>query len=64
MSYAHLHRVREDRREADLSLAELAVLEAIRSLDFGSVEVTVHDGRVVQMECTRKTRFQNQTRES
>ena len=37
---------------------ELAILEAIRSLQYGSVEVTVHDSRVVQIECKKKIRVQ------
>jgi hypothetical protein len=36
---------------------EAAILDAIRSLQYGSVEVTIHDSRVVQVECTRKIRF-------
>ena len=36
---------------------ETAILDAIRSLQYGTVEVTVHDSRVVQVECTRKVRF-------
>jgi hypothetical protein len=36
---------------------ETAILEAVKSLQYGSVEVTVHDSRVVQVECTRKIRF-------
>lgn len=41
--------------------AELAVLrdvlEALRNLDFGSVELTVQDRRVVQLVVTRKKRL-------
>jgi hypothetical protein len=37
---------------------EMAILEAVRSLEFGSVEVTIHEGRVVQIECRKKIRFQ------
>jgi hypothetical protein len=36
---------------------ETAILDAIKSLQYGSVEITVHDSRVVQVECTRKVRF-------
>jgi hypothetical protein len=36
---------------------ESAILDAIKSLEYGCVEVTVHDSRVVQIECTRKIRF-------
>ena len=35
---------------------EMTILEAIRSLQYGSVEVTVHDSRVVQIECKKKIR--------
>jgi len=33
------------------------VLQAMRSLDFGSVQLTVQDSRVVQIEVTRKRRL-------
>jgi hypothetical protein len=41
------------------TVPEAAVLEAIRSLRYGSVEVTVHDSRVVQVECRNKIRFRD-----
>jgi hypothetical protein len=37
---------------------DLAILNAVHSLRFGSVEVTVHDSTVVQIECKEKIRFQ------
>jgi len=37
--------------------SEGAVLNAIRGLRFGSVEVTIHNGRVVQIERREKVRF-------
>lgn len=40
-------------------LPEAAILDAIRSLRYGSVEITVHDSRVVQLECRNKIRFQD-----
>jgi hypothetical protein len=40
-----------------LTTTETAILEAIRSLHFGSVEITIHDSKIVQVECTRKIRF-------
>ena len=40
-------------------LPEAAILEAVRSLRYGSVEITVHDSRVVQLECRNKIRFQD-----
>jgi hypothetical protein len=36
---------------------ERAVVEAIRALRFGSIEIVVHDGRVVQIETREKVRF-------
>ena len=36
---------------------ERAVVEAIRSLRYGSVEIVVHEGRVVQIETREKVRF-------
>ena len=33
------------------------ILEALRGLRFGSVEITVHDCRVVQIERREKVRF-------
>ena len=42
---------------------EQHILEAIRSLKYGAVEVMIHDSRIVQVEKTEKTRFE-QTRQS
>jgi hypothetical protein len=36
---------------------EREVLEAVRALRFGSIEIVVHDGRVVQIETRAKVRF-------
>jgi hypothetical protein len=36
---------------------ERAVLQTVRGLRYGSVEVVVHDGRVVQIETREKVRF-------
>lgn len=33
------------------------ILQAVRSLDYGSVEVVVHDSQVVQIERREKLRF-------
>ena len=32
------------------------ILLAIASIDYGSVEVVVHDGKIVQIECREKIR--------
>ena len=34
------------------------LLNAIKQLRFGSVEITVHDGRIVQIERKEKLRFE------
>ncbi len=34
------------------------LLHAVRQLRFGSVEITVHDGRIVQIERKEKLRFE------
>jgi hypothetical protein len=39
-----------------------AVRKAVRSLRYGSVEVQVHDGRVVQVETREKVRFADDRR--
>ena len=36
---------------------ERRILQAVRSLDYGSVEVVVHDSQVVQIERREKLRF-------
>lgn len=36
---------------------ERAVLDAVRGLRFGAVEILVHEGRVVQVETREKVRF-------
>jgi len=37
---------------------EQHILEAIRSLKYGAVEIMVHDSRIVQVEKTEKVRFE------
>ncbi|WP_103967111.1 YezD family protein [Nitrosomonas ureae] len=33
------------------------ILSAVTSIEYGSVEVVIHDGRVVQIECRKKIRL-------
>jgi len=40
------------------------LLSAINSLRFGSVEITVHEGRVTQIEKREKVRFTNEPSKS
>ena len=48
----------------DLSLQpwERRVLSALRGLRFGSIEVVVHDGRIVQIERREKVRLEETDR--
>ncbi|HEU4453849.1 MAG TPA: YezD family protein [Longimicrobium sp.] len=36
---------------------EQLIMEAVRAIRFGSVEITIHDSRVVQIERTEKLRL-------
>ena len=49
--------VRGDAREHSESDVDRRILQAVRSLDYGSVEVIVHDSRIVQIERREKVRF-------
>ena len=35
------------------------VLDALKSLRFGAIQLTVHEGRLVQVDITVRTRFAN-----
>ncbi|MBW7456392.1 YezD family protein [Paenibacillus sepulcri] len=37
------------------------VEEQVNGLEYGSVQITVHDGRIVQIERTDRKRFENNT---
>ena len=37
---------------------EKAILQALKDLRFGSLEITVHDSKVVQIERREKVRFE------
>ncbi len=41
----------------EVSIREKGVLDALRRVRFGSVEVIIHDGQVVQIERKEKVRF-------
>ena len=49
----HLHT-----NDPELSDWELLVRERVRSLRFGSVQITIHQGRVTQIEATEKIRVE------
>lgn len=42
---------------SDARQATRKILEALHGLRFGSVEITVHDGRIVQIERKEKVRL-------
>ena len=50
------HRQKAPRDEAEARVLE-AVSEAISRLRFGGIELTVHDGHVVQLEVRERQRF-------
>ncbi len=41
----------------DGSEVEREILKALRDIQYGSVEITIHDSKVVQVERTEKVRF-------
>lgn len=43
--------------EADRDAVFVAVRDALARLRYGAITLTVHDGRVVQLEVTDKRRF-------
>lgn len=46
-----------DRAEAVGAAAVRAVAEAVDRLRYGVVQLTIHDGRVVQLDVTERQRF-------
>lgn len=51
---AHLSPIVGNDSEAWVEIVE----RQVRALKFGSVQITVHDGRVVQVETSSKIRFE------
>ena len=47
---------------AGLSEVDVEVIRAIRNIRYGSVEITIHDSRVVQIERKEKRRFERSQR--
>lgn len=53
-------------QDNSLSLAPAVLRElrhALRSIRYGTVELVIHDGRVVQLERREKVRFENEVTE-
>lgn len=44
-------------KETGLDEIERYILNTIKNIDFGSVEVTIHNSRIVQVEKSEKKRF-------
>lgn len=42
-----------------ISEAVRTVLDALKSLRFGAIQLTVHDGKLVQVDITERKRFGN-----
>lgn len=51
-------------KEPPLNETEAFILSKLRDIRYGSVEVTIHDARVVQVESRHKTRFEKSTDKS
>jgi hypothetical protein len=49
--------VKNERNGHGEATREQQVLEALKKIKFGSVEVIVHEGQVVQIESKEKVRF-------
>lgn len=49
----------EDAGERPLSEPVRLVLDALAKLKFGSIQLTVHEGRLVQVDVTERKRFSN-----
>ncbi len=50
-----------DRRERGGPSIEQRIVAALDGLQFGAVEITVHEGKVVQIERREKFRFPSQS---
>ena len=42
-----------------LTMNERQIVETLRAMKFGSVDITVHDSKIVQVEVKEKIRFQD-----
>jgi len=47
----------EKTKTSELNDVEKYILSTIRNIQFGSVEVTIHDAHIVQVEKSEKRRF-------
>ena len=49
-------KVNEDAEKIDV------VIQALQGLDFGELHITVHDGKIVQIDRTEKIRFKTENK--
>jgi hypothetical protein len=56
---SEIHRLRQSERGAGQGGPDVAaeILRAVKEVRFGSVEIIIHDSRVVQVERREKVRF-------
>lgn len=47
--------VKENTRRVSIDVAQ-EILRAVDGIEYGSVEIVIHDGKVVQIECREKIR--------
>ena len=52
--------IKREQGARNVSERERKVLEALRDLRYGSVEIVIHDGELVQIERKEKVRFSHQ----
>ncbi|CAL4867959.1 hypothetical protein MMA231_02232 [Asticcacaulis sp. MM231] len=57
MSVSSTAPVRADFKERDLTEIERQILTSLQQIRFGSLEIVIHDSRVVQIERSEKLRF-------
>lgn len=56
-SNTNQHEPISNRAEVVSGVALRAVAEAVERLRYGAIQLTIHDGRVVQLDVTERQRF-------
>jgi len=51
----------DSEQKSSITEADRRILAAVREVQYGSVEITVHNGRVVQVERREKIRLNQET---
>lgn len=47
----------KDQKIQELDPTQQTIIEAIKALDYGTVTVTIHDGKPVLLEVSKKIKF-------